>query len=246
MKPYSHFINGRWHPPDNGQWIDTIDPSTGEPWARIARGNAVDADSAVACAHSVFQSGEWSMLPARDRAEHLFDLAGILQERWPELVEFEIRDNGKRISEVRPQFSGLHAWYRYFAEQMLQIESRTLDNHIPGIRNQACFEPYGVVIAITPWNSPLMIAAWKIAPALAAGNTVVIKPSEHASVSTLEFAGLCSDSSIPDGVINVVTGTGPEAGEPLVCHPDTRKVTFTGSDPEEAGWRRPLPQASFR
>lgn len=85
MKPYSHFINGRWHPPDNGQWIDAIDPSTGEPWARIARGNAVDADSAVACAHSVFQSGEWSMLPARDRAEHLFDLAGILQEGWPEI-----------------------------------------------------------------------------------------------------------------------------------------------------------------
>ena len=230
MKRYSHFINGRWHPPDNGQWIDAIDPSTGEPRARIARGNAVDADCAVACAHGVFQSGEWSMLPARDRAGHLFDLAGILQERWPELVEFEVRDNGKRISEVRPQFSGLHTWYRYFAEQMLQIESRTLDNQIPGIRNQACFEPYGVVIAITPWNSPLMIAAWKIAPALAAGNTVVIKPSEHASVSTLEFAGLCSDSSIPDGVINVVTGTGPEAGEPLVCHPETRKVTFTGSD----------------
>ena len=230
MKPYPHFINGRWHPPDTEQWIDSIDPSTGEPWARIARGNAVDAEYAVACAHAVFQSGEWSMLSARDRAGHLFDLADVLQERWPELVEFEVRDNGKRISEVRPQLSGLHIWYRYFAEQMLQIESRTLDNRTPGIRNQAYFEPYGVVVAIIPWNSPLMIAAWKIAPALAAGNTTVIKPSEHASVSILEFARLCLASSIPDGVINVVTGTGSEAGQPLVIHPDTRKVTFTGSD----------------
>ena len=230
MKSYPHFINGRWHPPDTGQWIDSIDPSTGKSWARIARGNATDAECAVACAHAVFQSGEWSMLSAQDRAWHLFNLADVLQERWPELVEFEVRDNGKRISEVRPQLSGLHIWYRYFAEQMLQIESQTLDNRTLGVRNQACFEPYGVVVAITPWNSPLMIAAWKIAPALAAGNTTVIKPSEHASVSILEFARLCLDSSIPDGVINVVTGTGPEAGQPLVTHPDTRKVTFTGSD----------------
>jgi aldehyde dehydrogenase (NAD+) len=160
----------------------------------------------------------------------LISLADLLQQRWQELVEAEVRDNGKRVVEVNGQFAGLHSWYRYFAQQMLDVESRQLKNQIPGVSSTAHYLPFGVIGVITPWNSPLMILAWKIAPALAAGNTVVIKPSEHASASTLEFARLCSESSIPRGVINVVTGLGHEAGEPLVKHSLTRKVTFTGSD----------------
>ena len=113
---------------------------------------------------------------------------------------------------------------------MLDVKSEQLKNQIPGVSSTAHYLPFGVIGVITPWNSPLMILAWKIAPALAAGNTVVIKPSEYASASTLEFARLCAESSIPDGVINVITGLGHEAGEPLVKHSLTRKVTFTGSD----------------
>ena len=128
------------------------------------------------------------------------------------------------------QFAGLHSWYRYFAKLGTQVETQRLDNHVPGVINHAHYQPYGVVVAITPWNSPLMIAAWKIAPALAAGNTVVLKPSEFASASTLEFVRLLSETSLPAGVVNVVTGLGHEVGEPLVKHPQTRKITFTGSD----------------
>ncbi len=193
----------------------------------IARGSEADTVLAVEAAHAAFLEGAWA---AKDRrVEMLHNFADILEERWDELVEVEVRDNGKRVTEVRAQFCVLHSWYRYFADQALQIRSHKLANGVAGVENTAHYEPYGVIAAITPWNSPLMIAAWKAAPALAAGNTIVIKPSEHASVSTLEFARLVAESEIPDGVINVVTGLGAEAGEPLVRHPLTRKVTFTGS-----------------
>ena len=181
-------------------------------------------------AHRAFTEGDWSSYSTQQRVEGLISLADLLQQRWQELVEAEVRDNGKRVVEVNGQFAGLHSWYRYFAQQMLDVESQQLKNQIPGVSSTAHYLPFGVIGVITPWNSPLMILAWKIAPALAAGNTVVIKPSEHASASTLEFARLCSDSSIPRGVINVVTGLGHEVGEPLVKHSLTRKVTFTGSD----------------
>lgn len=230
MKTYQHFVDGLWRIPDSGNYLESIDPATGEAWASFARGNAEDADVAVIAAQRAFSQGPWADYSMQERHDCLLEIADLLEQRWPELVEAEIRDNGKRISEINPQFAGLHSWYRYFARQGLEIEVQRLDNQVPGIINHAHYLPYGVVVAITPWNSPLMIAAWKIAPALAAGNTVVIKPSEFASASTLEFVQLLSQTSLPAGVINVVTGLGHEVGEPLVTHPLTRKVTFTGSD----------------
>jgi len=230
MQHYDHFIDGAWHAPNSGETIESIDPATGEAWAHFARGDNVDVDKAVQAAHRAFTEGDWSSYSTQQRVDGLISLADLLQQRWQELVEAEVRDNGKRVVEVNGQFAGLHSWYRYFAQQMLDVESRQLKNQIPGVSSTAHYLPFGVIGVITPWNSPLMILAWKIAPALAAGNTVVIKPSEHASASTLEFARLCSESSIPRGVINVVTGLGHEAGEPLVKHSLTRKVTFTGSD----------------
>jgi aldehyde dehydrogenase (NAD+) len=230
LKRYEHFIDGDWRRPANGDYIESIDPATATVWARFARGNAADADAAVRGAQRAFAEGPWGNYSVRQRADTLVELADTLESRWPELVEAEVRDNGKRIAEVEAQFAGLHGWYRYFSRQALEIEPRPLDNRVPGVSNIAHYLPYGVVAAITPWNSPLMIAAWKIGPALAAGNTVVIKPSELASASTLEFARLCSETSLPAGVINVLTGLGDEAGEPLVRHPLTRKVSFTGSD----------------
>jgi len=230
MKSYDHYIDGEWRHPDSGNYIDSIDPATNDVWTRFARGNSIDADAAVNAAHRAFTQGPWVDYSAQQRADTLNEIADVLQRDWEQLVESEVRDNGKRISEVSAQFAGLHSWYRYFANQALEIAPRPLDNQIPGVVNHAHYLPYGVIVAITPWNSPLMIAAWKIAPALAAGNTVVIKPSEFASASTLEFARLCAETSLPAGALNVVTGFGHEVGEPLVTHALTRKVTFTGSD----------------
>ncbi len=193
------------------------------------RGNVAEDDAAMRAAQAAFDGG-WGRLPMRDRADCLIELADRLERDWESLVEAEVRDNGKRIAEVRAQFAGLHGWYRYNAEQALQIEPHRLDNRIPGVDNTAHYRPYGVVVAITPWNSPLMILAWKLGPALVAGNTVVIKPSEFTSASTLEFAALCAQTAIPAGAVNVVTGYGHEAGEALVRHPLTRRVSFTGSD----------------
>ena len=232
---YRHFIGGQWHAPSGGQWIESVDPATAAVWARIPRGNRADATLAVESAHAAFCQPSWGTGSREQRCQSLLDLADTLEQRWPELVEAEIRDNGKRIVEVEAQCRGLHTWYRYFARQVLTIDPHPLDNQVPDITNTAHYHPYGVVIAITPWNSPLMIAAWKMAPALAAGNTIVIKPSEHASASTLEFARLCQASALPAGVVNVVTGWGHEVGEALVRHPLARKVTFTGS---EAGGSR--------
>jgi aldehyde dehydrogenase (NAD+) len=232
MRHYKNFINGGWCAPNGGKEIESIDPATGDVWAFFPRGNDVDVAKAVEAAHLAYTQGKWGSFSVQQRVDCILSLADVLEHRWSELVEAEVRDNGKRASEVEAQFAGLHTWFRYFAEQMLDIESESqqLNNQTQGVSSTAHYSPFGVIGVITPWNSPLMILAWKIAPALAAGNTVVIKPSEHASASTLEFAQLCAESSIPAGVINVITGLGQEAGEPLVKHPLTRKVTFTGSD----------------
>lgn len=234
MKRYTHFICGAFTA-ESGERIDSVDPATGRVWSQISRGTVADADRAMRAADRAFHAGEWAKLTAGGRAGVLDRLADHLEARWPELVEAEIRDNGKRINEVRGQFSGLHMWYRHFAEQARRIGPEPQTNGMPGVESETHFLPYGVVVAITPWNSPLMILAWKLGPALAAGNTVVVKPSELASASTLEFASLAHEAGLPAGVLNVVTGYGHEAGEALVRHPLTRKVTFTGSD---AGGRK--------
>lgn len=162
-------------------------------------------------------------------------VADHLSTHWDALVEPEIRDNGKRIAEVRAQLSGLHKWYRHFAAQARALRTEQLPGGIASVETATHFVPYGVVVAITPWNSPLMILTWKLGAALAAGNTVVVKPSELASASTLEFAAMLHDAGLPTGVVNVVTGYGHEIGEALVRHPLTGKVSFTGSD---AGGRK--------
>ncbi|EEE36033.1 betaine aldehyde dehydrogenase [Rhodobacteraceae bacterium KLH11] len=242
MRIYAPFISGQvlpWH----GDTIASIDPATGETWSRIARCSAAEADAAIRDADRAFRQGPWADLDPSGRADMLDALATQLETRWEELIEAEIRDNGKRITEVRGQFSALHGWYRHFAAQARKLTPVPQDNAIAGVTSVGHWMPYGVVVAITPWNSPLMILAWKLAPALAAGNTVVVKPSEMASASTLEFAQLAHEAGLPPGVLNVVTGFGHEVGEALVRHPLTRKVTFTGSD---AGGRKVAMAASDR
>ncbi len=229
MKRYTHFISGEFTAETDGA-IDSVDPATGRVWSRISRGSVEDADTAMRVADRAFREGDWAGATGSGRAAILERLADYLETHWEELVEAEVHDNGKRITEVSGQFSGLHMWYRHFAAEARKplIESQT--NRILGVESETHFLPYGVVVAITPWNSPLMILAWKLGPALAAGNTVVVKPSELASASTLEFAAMAHRAGLPAGVLNVVTGFGHEVGEALVRHTLTRKVTFTGSD----------------
>jgi aldehyde dehydrogenase (NAD+) len=229
MKVYSHFIDGVFTDPSN-QTIASVDPSTGNVWAVFERGDAAIADRAMQSAHRAFSSGPWALADAHARADILDRLAEVLEQNWQSLVSAEIQDNGKRIAEVSGQFAGLHTWYRHFAEKARSLVEEPQANAIPGVSSECHYMPFGVVVAITPWNSPLMILAWKLAPALAAGNTVVVKPSELASASTLEFAALASKAGLPPGVLNVVTGLGHEVGDTLVRHPLTRKVTFTGSE----------------
>ncbi len=240
MRTYLPFVNGSALP-WNGEYLESIDPSSGLPWCQIARCGSVEADLAVRSADKAFSCGPWSRMNGSARAGILIGLADALESRWEELVEAEVRDNGKRIAEVRVQFAGLHEWYRHFASAARDLDAPSKSISAPNATCERHDLPYGVVVAITPWNSPLMILAWKLAPALAAGNSVVVKPSELASASTLEFAKLAYEAGLPAGVLNVVTGFGHEAGEALVRHPLTRKVTFTGSD---AGGRKVAEAAS--
>lgn len=164
------------------------------------------------------------------RGELLRRIATYLEGRIEALAVIEARDNGRRLVDLIPQLRYLPKYFHYYAGLADKIEGAVIPNDVPGVFNYTRHEPLGVVVAITPWNSPLMLAAWKLAPALAAGNTVVLKPSEHASASTLELARLLELAGLPAGVVNVVTGFGADVGAALVTHPDVAKVTFTGSD----------------
>ncbi len=228
---YQLFIDGQWTDPSGGEWFDTEEPYTGRRWAQIPRCTEHDVDRAVGAAHRAFTEGEWPAMSATQRGHVLRRLGDLLREHGEALARVEARDNGTRISEAVPQFRYLPEWLYYYGGLADKIEGAVIPNDVPEIFNYTCYEPLGVVAAITPWNSPVMLLLWKLAPALAAGNTLVVKPSEHASASTLEFMKLVEAAGVPPGVVNVVTGFAAEAGAPLVVHPLVAKVTFTGSEP---------------
>ena len=230
MKTYNHFINGAWVEPASGEYFETDNPYTGEVWAKIARGNAADADQAVRAAKVAFDDGEWGQMRPTQRGKLLVRLAEIIEREATRLGELEVRDNGKLIAEMGAQTKYLAEWYRYYGGLADKIEGAVLPSDKPGIFNFTRYEPLGVVGMITAWNSPLLLLAWKLAPALAAGNTAVVKPSEFTSASSLEFMELIKEVGIPDGVVNCITGMGIEVGQPMVDHPDLAKVAFTGSD----------------
>ncbi len=234
MKDYRMFIGGHWCDSASESWIDSEFPYTREPWCRIPRGIAEDAKAAVDAADAAFDNPAWRDLQPAGRAKLLFRLADLLEARADELAEVESRDNGKRIVETRGQARRLPDWYRYFGGLADKIEGGVVPNGSPDVLNLTLREPLGVVVAITPWNSPLLLAAWKLAPALAAGCTVILKPSEYTSASSLELAALFEEAGFPPGVVNVVTGFGHEIGEALVGDPRIAKVSFTGG---EAGGR---------
>ena len=226
MQRFQHFINNEWAKPNSGEYLDNIDPYTQKAWSRLARGNQVDAVHAVEAADAAFSV--WATLHPTERAGLMCKLAELIREHADEIAEVEVRDNGKLLTEVRAQMDALAKNYEYFAGLADKIEGRVVPIDKPDSFVSTRRVPLGVIVAISPWNSPLMTTAWKVAPALAAGNTVVVKPSEHASVSNLKFAELIRKAGFPSGVFNVVTGLGDEIGAALVSHPRVAKVAFTG------------------
>ena len=196
MQTYQHYINGQFVNPSAGVWFESDNPYSGEAWASIARGDADDVDLAVAAAKAAFD-GEWGQTGPTQRGKLLVKLAEIVEREATRLGEIEVRDNGKLIAEMGAQTKYLAEWYRYYGGLADKVEGAVIPSDKPGIFNFTRYEPLGVIGMITAWNSPLLLLAWKLAPALAAGNTAVIKPSEYTSTSTLEFMKLIEEAGFP-------------------------------------------------
>jgi aldehyde dehydrogenase (NAD+) len=213
---FGHFIHGTWQAPASGAYFETLDPSNGERLASVAQGSSADVDAAVRGARAAFP--KWRALTPHVRARYLYALARLVQKHSRLLAVLETMDNGKPIRESRDIDIPLVARHFYYHAGWAQLLEQEF----------AEYEPCGVVGQIIPWNFPLLMAAWKIAPALATGNTVVLKPAEFTPLTALAFAELCQEAGLPAGVVNIVTGDG-STGEALVRHPDVDKIAFTGS-----------------
>jgi aldehyde dehydrogenase (NAD+) len=224
------YIDGRFVDAAGGKLFESHNPYLGEPWALIPQGSADDVDRAVRAAHRAFTSGDWPRFTASQRGALLRRLGDLVTRHARDLAEIEVRDNGKLFAEMSAQTAYMAQWYHYYGGLADKIEGAVIPTDKADVFNFTRYEPLGVIAAIVPWNSPLLLTAWKLAPALAAGNTVVIKPSEYTSASVLELMKLVEEAGFPPGVVNVVTGFGGDVGTPLVEHPLVRKVAFTGSD----------------
>ena len=229
--PKKLFIGGRWVEAAGGETFETIDPATGEVLARVAEGRAEDIDRAVASARRSFNRGTWRELPPAERAKVLWKVGDMLEERANEFAQLETLDNGMPINDALLFHVPLAAaTFRYYAGWVTKLDGATQQVSLPGkYLSYTLREPIGVVGQIIPWNFPLLMAAWKLAPALACGNSVVLKPSEETPLSALLLAELLQQAEVPDGVVNVVPGRGEVAGARLASHPDVDKIAFTGS-----------------
>jgi acyl-CoA reductase-like NAD-dependent aldehyde dehydrogenase len=229
-KRFEVYIDGQWSEALEGERFDSINPFTNEPWASIPRCRAKDVDRAVEAAYQAAFCSDWTQMSATARGALLHRLGDVIAEHAESLAKIEVSDNGKLISEMLVQMRYLPQWFYYFGGLADKIQGSVIPVDKPNNFNFTKHEPLGVVAAILPWNSPLLLLAWKMAPALAAGNTLVVKPSEYTSASTLKLAGLVDLAGFPKGVFNVVTGYGNEVGECLVEHPKVAKIAFTGGD----------------
>ncbi|WP_027531726.1 aldehyde dehydrogenase [Bradyrhizobium sp. WSM3983] len=230
MEEFLMRIGDRWQAATSNEWIESENPYTGKPWARVPRGTSRDAEAAVLAAHEAFTEGPWSRMSPADRGLLLYKLADCMAADAEHLAELEVRDTGKLKAEMLGNLRYLPRWYQYYGGLADKIEGSVTPIDKPGMFHYVAYEPLGVVTCIVPWNSPLLLTTMKVAAALAAGNTVVIKPSEFASTSVIEFARLFEKAGFPPGVVNVVTGYGAEVGEVLTTHPLVRRVAFTGGD----------------
>ena len=231
MKVYNCFINNKWEKPKSGKWLYSENPANAENWAKVPDCNYNDVNKAVKAAKNAFYDGEWGKISYAKRGRFLRKIGEVVSKHSDNLGEVETKDNGKLPKNITPSLKDgewlVDSWH-YYGGMCDKFEGKLLPSEVPNMHNYMNWEPFGVVAQILPWNSPLGTLFWKLAPCLAAGNTVVLKPSEHASCSTLELMDVLLEVGLPPGVINVVTGYGETVGEPLIDHPDVKMVSFTG------------------
>ncbi len=222
------FIGGEWRQPKSGCYLDSFDPASGAPWYQAADAGEADIDDAVNAARGALRDPAWKGITQTARGEMIYRLAELIGQRFDKLAEVETRDNGKVIRETRAQIGYLKDYYRYFAGMADKLQGDTIPLNKPSSLNFTLREPIGVVGIIVPWNSPLYMMSCTLAPCLAVGNAIVIKPSEHTSASAIAFSELVKEAGFPDGVVNIVTGHGHSAGDALTRHPGVNKIAFTG------------------
>ena len=233
--PRQLFIDGQWADSASGRTFETPNPATGEILARVAEGEAEDINRAVRAARTAFEAGPWSRMTPSERGRIIWRIGDLILEHLDELAQLESLDNGKPFAVARAADVPLSAdMFHYMAGWATKIEGNTINISVPympgaNFHSYTLREPVGVVGQIVPWNFPLLMAAWKVAPALATGNTVVLKPAEQTPLTALRLAELIAEAGVPDGVVNVVPGFGETAGAALAAHHDVNKVAFTGS-----------------
>lgn len=228
LQRYRMFIDGQWVDAADGRTFTSLNPATGEDWAEIPEATAADVDRAVTAAQRAFSGSEWSRATPTARGKYLRRLADLLERKSEELGRIETIDTGKMFKETRWQARYIAEFFNFYAGAADKLMGLTLPIDKPDMLTMTLREPLGVVAAVVPWNSQLFLAAVKIGPALAAGNTMVLKSSEHASAPMLEFARLVEEAGFPPGVFNVVTGHGEPCGHALTSHPLVQRISFTG------------------
>src|SRR5579864_8777946 len=233
--PRQLFIDGQWTDAASGKTFDTPNPATGQTLAKVAEGDAEDINRAVRAARRAFDDGPWGRLTPSERGRLIWKIGDLILENADELAQLESLDNGKPVGVARAADVPLAAdLFQYMAGWATKIEGNTIDISVPympgaNFHSYTLREPVGVVGQIIPWNFPLLMAAWKLGPALTTGNCVVLKPAEQTSLTALRLAEILAEAGLPDGVVNVVTGFGETAGAALAAHDDVDKVAFTGS-----------------
>ncbi|MFM1654540.1 aldehyde dehydrogenase family protein [Brevibacillus sp. B_LB10_24] len=224
---YQLFINGKYEDSSSGEFFETHNPATGEVLARVAKAAKADVDKAVAAAREAFENGKWSKFTAARRARVLNKIADIMRSKLPDLIRLEVLNSGKTVDAAKGQINQAIEDFEFYAAAALTLRGDT--NPVPnGFFNYTVKEPVGVCGQIIPWNYPLMMAAWKVAPALAAGCTIVLKPASFTPITAYVLADICHEAGVPEGVVNVITGSGSEIGPYMTEHPGIDKIAFTG------------------
>nr|WP_298101428.1 aldehyde dehydrogenase family protein [uncultured Shinella sp.] len=227
------FIDGQWVASADGAMLAVVDPATEEVFHHIAAAGAMEAEAAVRAAREAFDNGPWPRLSGKERAKYLRAMAQGIRDRLPELARLETRDNGKPLPESEWDLTDAAGCFDFYADLAEELDGEVEEVKLADARfvSKAVREPLGVAVAIVPWNYPLLMASWKVAPALAAGCTLILKPAETTSLTALELGVIAEAAELPKGVLNILSGKGSVVGQALVDHPGVDKVAFTGSGP---------------